>query len=905
MTCVQSFESCAPRLLDWAIDAGTSASVVAAAVFAVQSAFGRWLTPAWRYRLWGLVIVRLLLPVAPASPLSVWNIDVATPLRDAVARSARPAVSESSPIGKATRVPPDRVKVFVSLTPRTGHQPGAPGPKPAEPAPAAWAGSNRSLTLTCVWLFVGVGLLIRLVTINWKLARALRLAVPVSERATLDLLRTCCQLANVRRCPPLLISDAVAAPVAAGAWAPRIMIPPGLLETLSIAERKAILLHELAHVSSCDVALNWLTAILQIVHWFNPILHLAFSRLRADREIARDSMALLHVSGDDGRRGYAQTLLKLTERISGCGAYPAAVGIAGIVTPGNPEMLPGFFGGYSRLRRRLLSVTRPPRNRLAGNLVLGPILAAAVASCTLTRARNPAPVPSASAPEAATQPTPSNEPIEPMVVRARDLVARRRYHEALTLVDQILARDPHNEYAAGIRPVLSDKALLSRRYPSPMSDQEVDAKLERVIPNISFDAAGLSDVLDFLRDVSGLNIFANWKSLQDVGVDRTTPLTCRLHNIKVSKALSIILDSVGGAKTRLAYSVSDGVLTISTPHDLASNVVVRVYDIRDLLVRAPDADPSKNQTPHAGPASRPAQPNHEELVRQITTLIQEVVATDSWNDRGGDSGAIREMQGQLIVTQTPENQLQIVNLLEQLRESRGVQVQVEARFISCDPKLAETLLARLRKELPPATNPANASTAFFMNDAQAHAFVQETTNAVGSAILGSPRLTLINGQRASIQVTSQRHYVTGYSTLTTPSGDLRYDPVRAAVDTGLVMDVEATVGADQKTVTLTLRPRFSAFLGTRQLPWPSRPPGSNLMTEEPRIRATELQTTASVVDHGTLLLGGMEDPGLAADAAIDHEPKPRTLFLLIRPGIIAQRELLPDPAARELHRSYP
>ena len=52
-------------------------------------------------------------------------------------------------------------------------------------------------------------------------------------------------------------------------------------------------------------------------------------------------------------------------------------------------------------------------------------------------------------------------------------------------------------------------------------------------------------MVDFLRDVSGANIFVNWKSLEGAGVDRNAPVTAKLRNVKFSKALSIILDSVG------------------------------------------------------------------------------------------------------------------------------------------------------------------------------------------------------------------------------------------------------------------------------------------------------------------------------------------------------------------------
>ena len=60
-------------------------------------------------------------------------------------------------------------------------------------------------------------------------------------------------------------------------------------------------------------------------------------------------------------------------------------------------------------------------------------------------------------------------------------------------------------------------------------DRAVQAQLDRPLPELQFDGVGFSDVIDFLRDVSGANIFVNWKSLEAAGVDRNAPVTARLR----------------------------------------------------------------------------------------------------------------------------------------------------------------------------------------------------------------------------------------------------------------------------------------------------------------------------------------------------------------------------------------
>lgn len=54
------------------------------------------------------------------------------------------------------------------------------------------------------------------------------------------------------------------------------------------------------------------------------------------------------------------------------------------------------------------------------------------------------------------------------------------------------------------------------------------------------------------------------------------------------------------------------------------------------------------------------------MVDSVTRLIEDTVDTDSWKDNGGSAGAIRELAGRLIITQTPSGHRQVLNLLRTL-----------------------------------------------------------------------------------------------------------------------------------------------------------------------------------------------------------------------------------------------
>jgi general secretion pathway protein D len=632
--------------------------------------------------------------------------------------------------------------------------------------------------------------------------------------------------------------------------------------------------------------------------------------------------------------------------------------------------------------------------------------------------------------------------IAELIRTARNLTDQGKYREALQTVDQILVLDPNNDYAVGVKPLLEDKVQFAQqreyleqqkklmgdqliraeeelipyndilRYPTDWpdisqtrdqtlasersaggSDRLTVAQLDHSLPALQFDAVGFSDVIDFLRDVSGANLFVNWKSLEAAGIDRNTPVSASLRNIKFSKALSIILESVGGGAAKLGYTVDEGVITISTADDLARNVVVRVYDIRDLIVNIPDftdaptfsIDASQNQGGgggggqplgqgggggqtqvtnqlFAGSANQQGQnrnqgPTRQDLVDSITKLIEDTVSTDSWKDNGGSVGALRELEGQLIVTQTPENHRQLINLLEQLREERAIQVTVETRFLTVQRNFLEDVgvdlnfLFNLNSSWSnkfgtiPVTTPNSSFTqnpttgvpgglgsgsstptglttsATYLDNFQVSLIMRAVQASVTTTVVTAPRVTLFNGQRAYVLVTTTRAYVSNLTPVVS-TGISAFAPTISQTQSGVVLDVQATVSADRKYVTLTLRPGLDTLLDLIPFTFQtgasvvsnnggfgatvtSSPSGT---IQQPETQVTQVRTTVSVPDGGTLLLGGQTLAGetereigvpvlskipflkrLFTNKSVSKDEQ--ILLILVRPTIIMQREI--------------
>jgi len=99
---------------------------------------------------------------------------------------------------------------------------------------------------------------------------------------------------------------------------------------------------------------------------------------------------------------------------------------------------------------------------------------------------------------------------------------------------------------------LTDEMAADAKQVGPPKTQQA---LERVLPELHFNANSFSDVVDFMRDVGGANLFVDWKAVEAAGVKRDAPLTLKLRSIPQREALRLIIDSAADYKGTLDLQV--------------------------------------------------------------------------------------------------------------------------------------------------------------------------------------------------------------------------------------------------------------------------------------------------------------------------------------------------------------
>ena len=585
----------------------------------------------------------------------------------------------------------------------------------------------------------------------------------------------------------------------------------------------------------------------------------------------------------------------------------------------------------------------------------------------------------------------------------------------------------------------ADWKNISQRRGDPMQFSEsavnraVLSSLEDKRIPVDFSDNNLEDVLSFVAQVANIEMDIDWPALEDIGVNPETPVSLRLTSVPLDTVLDRVLDKASTPDFPAGWAVTDGVLTIASDEVLRRNTVLEIYDIRDLLIEIPDYDQAPQfdlntvfqqagQQGGGGGGQSPFQVNQQQLndqydrdalVEDIRNLIQENIDREGWVDFGGETGTITELNGNLVIVNTPKNHRQITGLLSKLRAVRNLQINVESRFLlinedyfeqigldldvyfannneydtlrTIDPTLLpEDFFSRdaagnltinravsggnffdtdgdgvldtpigqpvfqpgsngdsfspiqgeqnslgLTKGLAggsfasdifsliSGTNggPALSVAGRFLDDIQVDFLVEATQADRSSMTLTAPRLTLSNGQLSYTFVGSQQTFVSDLQPVVSNAA-VAFDPQIGVVPDGVRLVVRGVISADRRYVTLDVTTDVaSTTLSATQTSQAAAGgtgniAGSGIATgtiQLPTVTITRVQTTVTVPDQGTLLMGGQRvvneyitETGVPVLSKVPilnrfftnriETKEEQTLLILIKPTVLIQNE---------------
>ena len=274
----------------------------------VQTLLMRRASAAARHLLWIGVLVSLLLLPGVARIVPAWTFAV----RVLSAESNVPAARVEAPSTAALTGGSSAVQIGTSAAPV---------------APASNAVEEpRSLMSIAAWIYAGgvFALLMYWFAERWQLRRFIRHATPIEQHEWVGVFSECRRAIGLSRPVGLLKTRERNVPLSFGTRRPTIVLP-AIADTWDDDRRRAVLLHELAHVARRDCFWHTVALAACALYWFHPGVWWIARRVRIERELACDDRVI--AAGTEPRE-YASHLLEIAYSFGGHRAPALAVCMA-------------------------------------------------------------------------------------------------------------------------------------------------------------------------------------------------------------------------------------------------------------------------------------------------------------------------------------------------------------------------------------------------------------------------------------------------------------------------------------------------------------------------------------------------------------------------------------------------
>lgn len=166
--------------------------------------------------------------------------------------------------------------------------------------------------LSKIWIcgVVGVAILFLIATMKFKV-KSRNGRKPIDPDIQL-IKQKCTKIMKIKRVIPIYMSTYYKSPFICGIMMPSIYLPENVYHKIDEAELKYIILHEMAHYKRKDLIYNFMTVMVLILHWFNPLMWFVIKDIRYDREVLCDAYVMEKIENDE-IIPYGKTLIFLSK----------------------------------------------------------------------------------------------------------------------------------------------------------------------------------------------------------------------------------------------------------------------------------------------------------------------------------------------------------------------------------------------------------------------------------------------------------------------------------------------------------------------------------------------------------------------------------------------------------------
>jgi len=197
---------------------------------------------------------------------------------------------------------------------------------------------------------------------------------------------------------------------------------------------------------------------------------------------------------------------------------------------------------------------------------------------------------------------------------------------------------------------------------------------------INLEEVSAKRALEWWSNSTGIPLVANWRSLENQGVDPDKAISLKLRFIPAGKLLSLIIAEMSpDIGIDMMYQITPWYVRILTREEANKQTVMRIFDIRDLLHSPPDftnapafdLNSALSNTNSGGSTGggggggggslgqgifSQGMDNRKlntksaaERGEEIAQLVRDTIEPQVWQANGGEYASIKYFNGQLIV----------------------------------------------------------------------------------------------------------------------------------------------------------------------------------------------------------------------------------------------------------------
>lgn len=321
-------------IFNWIVQLSVAATILVVLIIILQKLFKNRFGAKFQYIIWFALIIRLIIPQLPTSPISIFNYIPST-------KQMPPIIVVDKNIQDKKQISAGaRINAEYDIYDNESDFDKLYSPNFSYIAKNTPLDQQINFILSLIWIagVLAIGIYKLLIYIHFQ--RKIRKSPNFCDDKIISILENCKSQMKINKYIKLVETEKIKSPSLIGFIKPVILLPKDIHGVVHIEKLNYVFIHELAHLKRGDIITNWIIQVLQTLHWFNPIIQYGFNKMCEDMEISCDSLALSYIN-DEETKEYGITILNLAEKISKSTRLP---GMASVVS------------SKSKMKRRIIMI---------------------------------------------------------------------------------------------------------------------------------------------------------------------------------------------------------------------------------------------------------------------------------------------------------------------------------------------------------------------------------------------------------------------------------------------------------------------------------------------------------------------------------------------------------------------